>query len=162
MKNLIIILLLFVAAGAEGQRVSKIFAYSQSFTPGIVPARDINDEKTGKAPGSAIRTEYYIFIVVPGRQKITVQQLRIFGTWYVAKPMESVRPPIYIEQPAHKLLVPATNLRVFQISRSDSLVPSPLQMKYKSKSQLLILYNAGGKQYSVASNFKALEPVHGL
>ncbi len=167
MKRGFLILSVLIGLLAGAQPVSKLYAYSQVFIPGMIPQRDISEE-----PGRSIipvRTNiiYYIYVKHNNSTLIQPKQIWIKGKWYKILRAPLVKTPIYSDQPGNKLLVPSTGYKVIQLQLGDSLaavnkLPASV-IKLKLNAELILAYNwKGNTYYSSVKNISELEPVHGL
>ncbi len=108
MKSLFIMGLLILGKLSLAQPRVKLFVYSQVFTPGMVPQREIpseNGESRVIKPSATI--QYYIYAAVDPAVSIYPDQVWINGQWYKISKTKLVKAPVMSEVPVTKVLVPA-------------------------------------------------------
>jgi hypothetical protein len=163
MKSLFLICSLFFFGSACAQPLVKIYGFSQLFTPGMIPT-DMNDEK-GRAKRPRTNTNYYIYLSLPAKETIKVNEMRIGQQWYKLLGATSVKTPVYIEQPVKKLVVAATLNKVLELQKGDSsaTVRNLLLTKDLANAELIVSYTWKGKTFYISKQkITVLEPVHGL
>jgi hypothetical protein len=167
MKRGFLIYCILISQLVFAQPVTKIYGYSQSFTPGIVPQRDIAEK-----PGTANRKShtiinYYIYIKLAGPVPVQLQQIWIKDRWYKIISSPQVKTPVYTDQPGKKLLVPLTGYKVLQVKLGDTLTtivtPSSAVRKMTNNSELVLVYKwKGNIYYSQLKQVTVLERVQGI
>ncbi len=166
MKNLLITGILFTHLQGEAQPSVQLYAYSQVFTPGIVPRRDIraeNGKSTVNRP-TAI-TQYYIYVVTAASVSIQPEKVWIREQWYTIKSSAIVKTPVKTDSPAPVQLVPSLQKRVLQLEPGD---PAPaIRRPFASlarmikKDALILRYVWKGKvYYQSLAKITVLDPVH--
>ena len=86
MKNFLISIILFTRLEGTAQPSLHLYAYSQVFTPGIVPQRDIRSEDGQVAVNRpSANTQYYIYVVTASSVSILPERVWINERWYNIK-----------------------------------------------------------------------------
>ena len=162
MKWLFIISSFFFSGLALGQSSPKLYAYSQDFTPGMIPGRQ---SENGMATNLArTRTTYFIYFSQSSKEKVDFDKIRIGKQWYTIAQVDTVKSPVYTDEPQRKLLVPLTKNQVLQLRIGDTCTASPGNFNTKiSSATVVLLYKWKAKKYKVISSaIKKLPAVHAL
>jgi len=152
---------------AFAQPVTKVYAYSQSFTPGIVPQRDIAEKPGAAFQKSHTIINYYIYLKLGSSALVQPKQIWIKGKWYKIIRSSPVKTPVFADQPGKKILVPSTGYKVLQVQPGDTLQAigklSGTVKKMMNNSELVIAYNwKGVTYYNSVKKITVLERVHAL
>jgi hypothetical protein len=141
MKTLFLISCLFIAGLVSCQPVSKLYAFSQEHTPGMIPE--------GEMGGSRNRTQYFIYVTqsVPSA-KIQFTRIRINNQWYKVNTVDTLGSPVYLEQPEKKLLVPRTRQLVLQLNLGETASAPFRAVSTKAKASVYYIYKR--KNYTVS------------
>ena len=166
-RGFLIYCLLISQLGLAQPSISKVYAFSQSFTPGIIPQRDMREEPGAVVQKPHVIVNYYIYIKLAGSASAQPKQIWIRGKWYKITRYPLVKTPVYSDQPQKKLLVPLTGYKVFQLQPGDSLQSvgklSPIVKKMMGNSELILVYGYKGMTYySSLKKITVLDPVHGI
>lgn len=168
MKSFLFAAFLLIAGIMQSQPVTKAYAFSQSFTPGIVPQREMpGEDGTIGTRKSYVTVVHYIYILLKPASSVKVTKVWIKGQWYAISDTALLKAPVLSEQPAVKTLVPATKQTVIQIEPGDSLPPAkkmfPSLAKMTKESELVIVYTWKNRTwYLPVKKFTILDPVHGI
>ena len=145
-----------------------INAYSQQFTPGTIPTRDVVGENADdfiKHP--AVITNYLIYVEVDTAMQITPSAVWVGGKWDTVAAKNIIKTPFITEYPSKKTLVPATSKKVYEIILGDTLkqaiVPTAKVKKQMIDHELIFAYWWNGKRYFAAlKKLTVLEPLEGM
>lgn len=145
-----------------------IHAYSQQFTPGTIPTRDVVGENADdfiKHP--AVITNYLIYVEVDTAMQITPSAVWVGGKWDTVAAKNIIKTPFITEYPSKKTLVPATSKQVYEIILGDTLkqaiVPTAKVKKQMIDHELIFAYWWNGKRYFAAlKKLTVLEPLEGM
>lgn len=145
-----------------------IHAYSQQFTPGTIPTRDVVGENADdfiKHP--AVITNYLIYVEVDTAMQITPSAVWVGGKWDTVAAKNIIKTPFITEYPSKKTLVPATSKKVYEIILGDTLkqaiVPTAKVKKQMIDHELIFAYWWNGKRYFAAlKKLTVLEPLEGM
>jgi hypothetical protein len=167
MKRSFLIYGLLISQLVIAQPVTKVYAYSQAFTPGIVPQREIAEEPGKAVQKSHTKINYYIYIKLGSSVTVQPKQIWIMGKWFKIIHSSQVKTPIYAEGPGKKLLVPSTGYKVLQVQPGDTLQSagkiSTALKKMMSSSELILAYSYKGMTYySAVKKITVLDRVQGI
>ena len=145
-----------------------IHAYSQQFTPGTIPTRDVVGENADdfiKHP--AVITNYLIYVEVDTAMQITPSAVWVGGKWDTVAAKNIIKTPFITEYPSKKTLVPATSKQVYEIILGDTLkqaiVPTAKVKKQMIDHELIFAYWWNGKRYFAAlKKLTVLGPLEGM
>lgn len=145
-----------------------IHAYSQQFTPGTIPTRDVVGENADdfiKHP--TVITNYLIYVEVDTAMQITPSAVWVGGKWDTVAAKNIIKTPFITEYPSKKTLVPATSKQVYEIILGDTLkqaiVPTAKVKKQMIDHELIFAYWWNGKRYFAAlKKLTVLEPLEGM
>lgn len=166
MKNFLITGILFIQLQAIAQPPVQLYVYSQVFTPGIVPGRDIPTEN-GKPVVNrpSVITQYYIYAATATSDFILPEKVWIKGQWYTIKSSKLVKTPVNTGSPDPVQLVPALSKNVKQLESGDP-VPA-IRKPFASLARMIrndafiLRYVWKGKvYYRSLAKIKVLDPVH--
>jgi hypothetical protein len=166
MKSLLITGLLILGKLSLAQPPVKLFVYSQVFTPGMVPQRDIPSENgAARVNRPAATTQYYIYAAVGSAVSIYPDQVWIKGQWYKISKTNLVKAPVMSDVPATKVLVPAGHKKVLGADLGAALPairkPFPGLVKMMSDAEFILRFAWKGKfYYSPLKKITVLDPVH--
>jgi len=126
-----------------------IHGYSQQFTPGTIPTRDVVGENAD----------------VP--IKIIPSAVWVDGKWDTVAAKNIIKTPFVTDYPSKKTLVPATTKKVYEIIMGDTLiqaiVPTAKLKKQMNDNELIFAYWWNGKKYfAVLKKLTVLEPLLGM
>ena len=145
-----------------------IHAYSQQFTPGTIPTRDVVGENADvpiKHP--AVITNYLIYVEVDTAMQIIPSAVWVDGKWDTVAAKNIIKTPFVTDYPSKKTLVPATTKKVYEIIMGDTLiqaiVPTAKLKKQMNDNELIFAYWWNGKKYfAVLKKLTVLEPLLGM
>lgn len=167
MKRCLLIAFLFMNLVLKSQPGVNLFVYSQSFTPGIVPQRDIPSE-SGNIPAKKplVTTQHFIYFSIS--PSITVQPKKIWinGQWYSIGKSEIVKTPVKTDVPVNRILVPATKEKVTRLHPGNMLPsikkPFAALRKMMKTTEFILCSVSGGKTYyTPLQKIIVLDPVMG-
>jgi hypothetical protein len=166
MKYLFIILSFFVLQQAVAQPAIKLYGYSQKVTPGIVPAREATDENEQPVRKPVKRIAYFIYLASKNLSLIQPQKIWIGKNCFSVIRTSAVKTPVFSDDPAHKLLVGRTTLKVGQLQLGDTLhlkeLPSAVRNLQK-QSVLILSYKYNGRTYYTSlKKLVELPPLEGI
>lgn len=168
MKNFLLISAFLSGGPLAAQPVIKLYAYSQVFTPGIVPQRDIVSENGSPEPNKPLAIiQYSIYASLTPAASVQFNKVWIKGQWYKIRTTADVTTPVITDQPVVKTLVPATTQKVVQVQQGDSLL-SPQKSfaalrKMMNQSELIVAYIWKSKTYYIpVKKITELEPMHAM
>lgn len=167
MKRSFLIYCLLISQLVIAQPVTKVYAFSQAFTPGIVPQRDIAEGPGKAVQKSHTKINYYIYIKLGSSALVQPKQIWIMGKWFKIIRSSLVKTPVYSDGPGKKLLVPSTGYKVLQVQPGDTLQSagkiSPALKKMINSSELVLAYSYKGMTYySALKKITVLERVQGI
>lgn len=154
MKSFLLLVALAFIFPAGAQPVTKLYAYSRVFTPGIVRQRDIPAENGNPAASKPLAVvQYYIYAKMKTPAGVQFRQVWINGQWYAIARTSNRKTPVQIETPSPKTLVPATSQKIMQIEPGDSLTiikkPFAALASMMKKAALILCYAWKGKLYYI-------------
>jgi len=173
MKKIWIIFLVLIPFTAISQSSVKVFAYSQTQTPGII-RKGVTDEN-----GNPVNTKkespvnYYFFAVYPHSASIIFTEIWLKGQFYSVEThkMDST-PVINLNEnmpgkPVKEVLVPFTKQQTISIMPIKSMNSGLNQYSWfrnmSRHNELIVSYMYAGKKYFIAvKKIKVLEPVANL
>jgi transcription antitermination factor NusG len=168
MKRSLLIISFFASQAILAQPAVKLYAFSQMFTPGMVPSEDAPDENGGKrVKGPRTVTNYYIFIAADTSIKIQAREIWIDGKWDTIASLQTVVTPFISEYPRKTTLVPATKNKVQQVNIGEPLkrtvVQTALLKKMMKENEVIVAYIWKGKKYYLSlKKLTVLEIIHGV
>lgn len=166
MKSLLMTGLLILGKLSLAQSPVNLFVYSQVFTPGMVPQRDIPSENGGSRVNKPSATiQYYIYVAVDPAASIYPDQVWIKGQWYKISRTKMVKVPVRSVAPVTKVLVPAGPKKVLQAILGAALPalkkPFPGLVKMMSEAEFILRFAWKDKfYYSPLKKITVLDPVH--
>jgi len=166
MKSFLIIGSLMISKLAFTQPALKLFVYSQVFTPGIVPQRDIPSENGGSRESKpAATTQYYIYVTGSPAGTVKPDQVWLNGTWHKVSKTTVVKTPVKTDIPVPKVLVPALRQQLIRIDYGNPLPaikkPFPALAKMMAASEFIARVVWKGKfYYFPLKKITVLDPVH--
>ncbi len=167
MKKGLILFGILIGEVVTAQPALKLYAYSQVFTPGMVPQRDIPGENGSKPVNRPISVvNYYIYLSMSPSVAIQPVEIWVRGHGFNIKKIFSVKTPVVAEGPEKKVLVRGTRQKVQQIGLGDSLVitagSSAALQKRMRNADLVLAYSWNGKTwYGSLKKIITLPPLHG-
>src|SRR5438046_1865154 len=120
MKHLMIIPAILIASISVAQPALKIYAYSQTHTPGMIPAGDAKDENGKAITGGRSGLTFIVYVASPANN-IDPKEIWLKDHWWAVLRSSIVKTPVYSEQPVRKLLVPSQKWKVIQLQIGDAL-----------------------------------------
>lgn len=166
MKSFLLLVLLALAFPAGAQPATKLYAYSQVITPGIVRQHDIPAETGNHAERKPLAAvQYYIYAKMKTQAGVQFRQVWIKGQWYAIARTSNSKTPVTIETPSPKILVPVSKQKLVQIEPGDSLAitkkPFAALASMMKKAELILCYAWKGKLYYAAlQSIPELEKAH--
>jgi hypothetical protein len=173
MKKLWFLFSILISLTAISQSSVKIFAYSQTVTPGIIP-KGVTDEN-----GNPVKTKkesavnYYIFAVYPASAKLCFGEIWIKGKFYAVQTHKiDSTPVINVNEnipgnPIKEVLVPFTRSKVISIvpgkTMNSSISRTSWFRNMTKRNKLIVSYMYGGKKYFIGvKKIKPLQYAAGL
>lgn len=158
MKTLFLISCILICGLALAQSPARLYVYSQQFTPGMIPDRNMN----GQGSPTRNSTKYYVYFTQAKFAKIQFDFIRLDSQWYRINAIDSMGTPIYLKQPEKKLLMPQTNGMVLQLNIGE-ICPAPKGVSDLRKTGAHLIFKQKGKKYNLSlSKIKGLPQVQGL
>ncbi|MBN8675662.1 MAG: hypothetical protein J0L56_16135 [Chitinophagales bacterium] len=161
-KGLLITALLFSLVMA-GQPALKLYGFSRVSTPGMVPAREFDEQgRTISKPANA-STDYFIYLSANASLKIQPKEIWIMGKRYLVNSAPFIQSPVIAGKDT---LVKTTSLKVQELKWNNSpLNTTSLSVAVKklaATNELVLKYQWRGKTwYKTVKKIKELEPVFG-
>ena len=161
MRAIIIISTFFLGGLACGQSSTRLYVYSQDFTPGMVPGRQSENGIAPSAPKT--RTRYFVYFSQSFTEKSGFEKIRVGEQWFLVSKVDTVKTPYYSDEPIKKLLVGKTGNKVLQLQLGE---PCPAPAGYSktavAASTAGLTYKRKGRTYSITARIIKLPSVHGL
>jgi len=168
-KILIAVICLVTIAISSFSQVKKIYAYKQATIPGNIPAfdkEDIKENNEGKKPERKQSFNYWFFLSIPKKEKVTVTGLWIDGKQYDIKSETIASLPVKkivftgLEKNDTTIMVPVTSNKVILIYPSaEKKSDSQFALNLLKSNELVIRYTWRRKiQYTTIKKIKELTP----
>jgi hypothetical protein len=161
-KGLLITALLFNLVIA-GQPPLKLYGFSRVSTPGMVPARefDENGRAIGKPANESVG--YFIYLAANASLKVQPKEIWIMGKRYMISSAPVIQSPVIAGKDT---LIKATSLQIQELKWDNSpLNTTNLSLTVKkltAANELVLKYQWKGKTwYKTVKKIKELEPVFG-
>lgn len=144
----------------------KLAVYSRTFTPGIVPIRDIPDEngnRTIKKPSA--KTYHYIYVTMAPDISISPDRVWIMGKPYAIKEVIPVETPVLSDDSEPRVLVNLTSDRVFRIEPADTIsgsatIPEKISSQVQENEFVLQYHWKQKPWYKTVARIITLPPFH--
>lgn len=161
-KGLLLSALLFSLV-TTGQPAIKLYGYSRVSSPGMVPAREFDENgRTISKPANA-STGYFIYLAASPSLKIQPKEIWIMGKRYLVNSAPVIHPPVIAGKDT---LVKAISLKIQQLQWDNNPstttgIPATIK-KQAATHELVLKYQWKGKTwYKTLKKIKELEPVFG-
>ncbi len=161
-KGLLITALLFSLVMA-GQPTLKLYGFSRVSTPGMVPAREFDENGRTISKPANESVGYFIYLAANASLKIQPKEIWIMGKRYLINSAPVIQSPVIA---GRDTLVKATSLKVQELKWNNSPLNttslSKAVKKMTAANELVLKYQWKGKTwYKTVKKIKELEPVFG-
>lgn len=154
---------LFVSLAVAGQPTLKLYGFSRVSTPGMVPAREFDENGRTISKPAQESVGYFIYLAANASLDIQLKEIWIMGKRYKIKSVPAIQSPVIAGKDT---LVKRTSQKVQELQwDSNPLnttgIPSAIK-KLAANNELLLKYQWKGKTwYKTLKKIKKLEPVFG-
>ena len=159
---------LLIASIAGNAQVKKVYAYKQASIPGIIIGSEETDikEKNDKKEEAVQNFNYWFYLSVAKKEKVTITGLWIGGRQYGIKSESITSSPIQriiytgIEKNDTTVIVPFTTNKIILVYPSGIMAGvSKNTLSYARQNELVIRYSWKGKTYyTTVKKIKELPP----
>lgn len=161
-KGLLVTALLFSLAMA-GQPALKLYGFSRVSTPGMVPAREFDENGRTISQPANESVGYFIYLAANASLKIQPKEIWIMGKRYTVSSAPVIQSPVVAGKDT---LVKATSLKIQELKWDNSLLNttslSKAVKKMTAANELVLKYQWRGKTYyKTLKKISELEPVFG-
>ena len=166
-KLLILLICLFAVYLASFAQVKKVYAYKQASIPGNIIGSGENDieEKNGtKQKEQKQNFNYWFYLSIPKKDKVTITGLWIEGRQYEIKSETITNLPVKkivstgLEKNDTTIMVPAITNKVVLVY-PGGVKPAGTKLKLAGINELVIRYTwKGGIHYTTIRKIKELAP----
>lgn len=161
-KGLLITALLFSLVMA-GQPVLKLYGFSRVSTPGMVPAREFDENGRTISKPANESVGYFIYLAANTSLKIQPKEVWIKGKRYLVNSAPVIQSPVIAGKDT---LVKATSLKILELrwdNNPSTTTSAPATVKkLAATNELVLKYQWKGKTwYKMVKKIKELEPVFG-
>ena len=161
-KGLLFTALLFSLVMA-GQPALKLYGFSRVSTPGMVPAREFDQNGRTISKPANESVGYFIYLAANASLKIQPKEIWIMGKRYRVSSAPVIHSPVIAGKDT---LVKATSLQIQELQWDNETstitnVPATVK-KLAATNELVLKYQWKGKTwYKAVKKIKELEPVFG-
>lgn len=161
-KGLLITALLFSLV-ITGQPALKLYGFSRISTPGMVPAREFDENGRAISTPANESIGYFIFLAANASIRVQPKEIWIMGKRYLVSSAPVLQSPVIAGKDT---LVKSTSLRIQELQwennpLSTKGIPSIVK-KMTSNNELVLKYQWKGRiWYKTVKKIQELEPVFG-
>jgi len=161
-KGLLISALLFSLV-MGGQPSLKLFGFSRVSTPGMVPAREFDENGRTISKPANENIGYFIYLAANASLKIQPREIWIMGKRYMVSSAPAIQSPVVTGKDT---LVKSPSLKVQELKWNNSPLSttslSKAVKKMTAANELVLKYQWKGKTYyKTLKKISELEPVFG-
>lgn len=161
-KGLLITALLFSLVMA-GQPALKLYGFSRVSTPGIVPAREFDENGRAISKPANESIGYFIYLAASASLKIQPKEIWIMGKRYMVSSAPVIQSPVIAGKDT---LIKASSLKIQELqwdNNPSTTTSLPVTVKkLAATNELVLKYQWKGKTwYKTVKKIKELEPVFG-
>ena len=166
-KLLILFICLFTVSLVSYAQVKKVYAYKQASIPGAIIGsgeNDIEEKNAAKSREQKQNYNYWFYLSIPKKEKVTITGLWIDGKQYEIKSEAITDLPVKkivytgLEKNDTTIMVPVTINKVLLVHPA-AIKAAGTKLKLAATNELVIRYTWKGKiHYTTIKKIKELDP----